>query len=133
MCTDHKSLKYIFTHKDLNMRKRIWIEMVKDYDCKIYYYPDKANGVVDAISHKESTMRMSIQTFPSQLQKEIMELEMEFITCGLANLTVQPIIFEGMKGAKSKDPELVKIDEDINEINRLPFSVIKDGDLHMNG
>ena len=31
--TDHKSLKYIFTQKELNMRQRRWLELVKDHDC----------------------------------------------------------------------------------------------------
>ncbi|KAL5539075.1 hypothetical protein UlMin_044227 [Ulmus minor] len=31
--TDHKSLKYIFTQNELNMRQRRWLELVKDYDC----------------------------------------------------------------------------------------------------
>jgi hypothetical protein len=30
--TDHKSLKYIFTQKDLNLRQRRWLELIKDYD-----------------------------------------------------------------------------------------------------
>jgi hypothetical protein len=30
--TDHKSLKYIFTQADLNMRQRRWLEIIKDYD-----------------------------------------------------------------------------------------------------
>jgi hypothetical protein len=29
--TDHKSLKYIFTQADLNMRQRRWLELIKDY------------------------------------------------------------------------------------------------------
>jgi hypothetical protein len=29
--TDHKSLKYIFTQKDLNLRQRHWLELIKDY------------------------------------------------------------------------------------------------------
>ena len=45
--TDHKSLKYFFTQKDLNMRQRRWLELVKDYDCEILYHPGKANVVVD--------------------------------------------------------------------------------------
>ncbi len=39
--TDHKSLKYFFTQKDLNMRQRRWLELVKDYDCEILYHPVK--------------------------------------------------------------------------------------------
>ena len=30
---DHKSLKYIFDQKELNMRQRRWLELIKDYDC----------------------------------------------------------------------------------------------------
>ncbi|KAL4028448.1 hypothetical protein IC575_011645 [Cucumis melo] len=41
--TDHKSLKYFFTQKELNMRQRRWLELVKDYDCEILYHPGKEN------------------------------------------------------------------------------------------
>ena len=30
--TDHKSFKYIFTMKDLNMRQRRWLELMADYN-----------------------------------------------------------------------------------------------------
>ncbi|WVZ75840.1 hypothetical protein U9M48_023864 [Paspalum notatum var. saurae] len=41
--TDHKSLKYIFTQNELNMRQRRWLELIKDYDLEIHYHPGKAN------------------------------------------------------------------------------------------
>jgi hypothetical protein len=50
--TDHKSLKYIFTQPDLNMRQRRWLEMIKDYELKVHYHPGKANVVADALSRK---------------------------------------------------------------------------------
>jgi hypothetical protein len=50
--TDHKSLKYIFTQKDLNLRQRRWLELIKDYDLDIQYHPSKANVVADALSRK---------------------------------------------------------------------------------
>ena len=34
--TDHKSLKYIFTQSELNMRQRRWLELIKDYDLEVY-------------------------------------------------------------------------------------------------
>ena len=59
--TDHKSLKYLFSQEELNMRQRKWIELLKDYDCSILYHPSKANVVVDALSKKSygsvSTLR----------------------------------------------------------------------------
>jgi hypothetical protein len=51
--TDHKSLKYIFTQKDLNLRQRRWLELIKDYDLEIHYHLGKANLVVNALSRKE--------------------------------------------------------------------------------
>ena len=50
--TDHKSLKYIFTQKDLNLRQRRWLELIKDYDLTIQYTLGKANVVADALSRK---------------------------------------------------------------------------------
>ncbi|WVZ51260.1 hypothetical protein U9M48_002419 [Paspalum notatum var. saurae] len=50
--TDHKSLKYILTQPELNMRQRRWLELIKDYDLEIHYHPGKANVVADASSRK---------------------------------------------------------------------------------
>jgi hypothetical protein len=47
--TDHKSLKYILTQKDLNLRQHRWLGLIKDYDLEIHYHPGKA----DALSRKE--------------------------------------------------------------------------------
>ena len=50
--TDHKSVKYLLTHKEMNFRQCQWLELFKDYDCIINYHPRKANVVVDALSRK---------------------------------------------------------------------------------
>ena len=50
--TDDKSLKYLLTQKDLNLRQRRWLELFKDYDCIIDYHPGKANVVANALSRK---------------------------------------------------------------------------------
>ena len=52
MYSNHKSLKYIFTQRDLNMRQRIWMEFLGDYDFTLHYHPGKANVVADALSRK---------------------------------------------------------------------------------
>ena len=33
--TNHKSLKYVFTKKELNMRHRQWLELMADYDINL--------------------------------------------------------------------------------------------------
>ncbi|KAI3746253.1 hypothetical protein L6452_08678 [Arctium lappa] len=60
--TDHKSLKYIFDQKELNMRQRIWLELLKDYDCDLLYHPSKANVVADALSRRsyDGGVKMSL-------------------------------------------------------------------------
>jgi hypothetical protein len=50
--TDHKSLKYIFTQPDLNMRQIRWLELIKDYELEVHYHPKKANVVADALSRR---------------------------------------------------------------------------------
>ena len=48
--TDHKSLKYLPSQKELNFRQRRWMKLIKDYDCVIDYHLGKDNVVVDALS-----------------------------------------------------------------------------------
>ena len=52
MFIDHKSLKYLFDQKELNMRQRRWMEFLKDYDFELLYHLGKANVVADALSRK---------------------------------------------------------------------------------
>jgi hypothetical protein len=49
---DHKSLKYIFTQLEMNMRQRRWLYLIKDYELEVYYHPGKANIVAKMLSHK---------------------------------------------------------------------------------
>jgi hypothetical protein len=50
--TDHKSLKYIITQLDLNIRQGRWLELIKDCEPEVHYHPGKANVIADALSHK---------------------------------------------------------------------------------
>ena len=60
MYSDHKSLKYNFTQRDLNMRQRRWMEFLEDYDFILHYHPGKANVVADALSRKSRGALTSI-------------------------------------------------------------------------
>ena len=75
--TDHKSLKYLFTQKELNMRQRRWLELIKDYDCEIDYHPGKANVVADTLSRK--LILSTLRILPKPLQNDIWKAEIELV------------------------------------------------------
>ena len=50
--TDHQSLQYIFTQRDLNARQRRWSEFMSEYDFGISYIKGKENVVADALSRR---------------------------------------------------------------------------------
>ena len=58
--SNHKSLKYMFTRRDLNIRQRRWMKFLEDYDFTLHYHPGKANVVADALSRKSRGVLASI-------------------------------------------------------------------------
>ena len=50
--SNHKSLRYIFTQQDLNMRQCRWMEYLEDYDFTLHYHHCKENVVADALNRK---------------------------------------------------------------------------------
>jgi hypothetical protein len=78
--TDHKSLKYIFTQSNLNLRQRRWLELIKDYDIGINYYPGKANMVADALSRRSQVSQLVEESMPFELCQELDKLNLRIIT-----------------------------------------------------
>jgi hypothetical protein len=74
--TDHNSLKYIFTQANLNLRPRIWLELIKDYDLGINYHSGKANVVADALSRRSHANHLVVKSIPSELCDEFAKLEL---------------------------------------------------------
>jgi hypothetical protein len=68
--TDHKSLKYIFTQSELNMRQQRWLKLIKDYELEIHYHLGKANVVADSLSRKSQVNMMVAHPMPYELAKE---------------------------------------------------------------
>ncbi|KAL0561592.1 hypothetical protein IC582_002026 [Cucumis melo] len=130
--TDHKSLKYFFTQKELNMRQRRWLELVKDYDCEILYHPGKANVVADALSRKVSHSAALI-TRQAPLHRDLERAEIAVsvgaVTMQLAQLTVQPTLRQRIIDAQSNDPYLVE-KRGLAEAGQAEgFSISSDGGL----
>jgi hypothetical protein len=77
--TYHKSLKYIFTQKDLNLRQRRWLEFIKDCDLDIQYHPGKANVVADTLSRKSQTNMLIGHLLPQELCWEMAQLNLGIV------------------------------------------------------
>ncbi|XP_035838246.1 uncharacterized protein LOC118485856 [Helianthus annuus] len=107
--TDHKSLKYIFTQKELNMRQRRWLELLKDYDANIQYHPGKANVVADALSRKNSGTISCLQIQPHiRRDLERMNIWLQFSKSDgyLARMQIEPDLISRIKNAQKQDGEL---------------------------
>ncbi|XP_075103947.1 uncharacterized protein LOC142178428 [Nicotiana tabacum] len=72
--TDHKSLQYIFKQRELNLRQRRWLELLKDYDVDILYHPGKANVVVDALSRRSMGSLAHVEADKRTMIKEVHRL-----------------------------------------------------------
>jgi hypothetical protein len=126
--TDHKSLKYIFTQPDLNLRQKRWLKLIKDYDLEIHYHPGKANVVADALSRKAYCHHLVTQE--SELCKEMRKINLTIMLRSLNfNVSVHPILDDQIKEAQKDDVELMKINAQTGEYKAPDFRVNQYGIL----
>ncbi|GKB27711.1 putative nucleotidyltransferase, ribonuclease H [Tanacetum coccineum] len=125
--TDHKSLKYIFTQRELNMRQRRWLELLKDYDTNIQYHPGKANVVADALSRKSGM----IACFDSRILHDLERLDVELCVRGSggywASMRIESNLMLQIKEAQRDDGELWAIVQNVEDGKHTEFSVDDDG------
>jgi hypothetical protein len=76
---DHKSLKYIFTQSNLNLRQSRWLELIKDYDLGINYHPGKANVLADALSRRSHLSQLMVDSMPFELCEKFDKLNLRII------------------------------------------------------
>ncbi|KAK5775382.1 hypothetical protein PVK06_043266 [Gossypium arboreum] len=95
--SDHKSLKYLMTQRDLNLRQRRWLELLKDYELIIDYHPGKANVVADALSRKSLFTLRAMNVHLSVRSDSVL----------VAELKAKPLLTHQIREAQKVDDELV--------------------------
>jgi hypothetical protein len=90
--SDHKSLKYIFTQTDLNLRQQRRLELIKDYDLGINYHPDKANVVANTLSHKKYCNATFARWMQPELRREIKYLNLTMVNNATFAMEVEPTL-----------------------------------------
>ncbi|KAL1215289.1 hypothetical protein V5N11_016082 [Cardamine amara subsp. amara] len=129
--TDHKSLKYIFTQPELNLRQRRWMEFVADYDLEIAYHPGKANLVADTLSRKrvvkdtEKDMEGLIGMIGS-LRLNVLTDETEPLGLGAAD---QADLLTRVRIAQGKDAHLVGVAQN----DKTEYQTSSNGTILVNG
>ena len=101
--TDHKSLKYIFTLKDLNSRQRRWLEFLVDYDVYITYHLGKVNVVADALSRRPVTCGARLTAMALRFEEQREDVADQHLVAVLAMLTIMPTIAERIIQAQADD------------------------------
>ena len=110
--SDHKSLKYIFTQRNLNMRQRRWMEFLEDYDFTLHYHPGKANVVVDALSRKSRGALASIASREWRMLETVGQFGLQYSgqTQGtLRSLVATPTLLSRVIESQGQDAEIVSI------------------------
>ncbi|KAI5335991.1 hypothetical protein L3X38_026125 [Prunus dulcis] len=130
---DHKSLKYLITQNELNLRQRRWLELIKDYDCTIEHHPGRANVVADALSRKSSGsvayLRGRYVPLMVELRKLRVELGVDKQGALLATLHVRPVLVERILAAQSQDPLICTLRAEVENGDRTDCLVRNGGAL----
>ena len=113
---DHKSLKYLPSQQELNLRQRRWMELIKYYDCVIDYHPGKANVVAGALSRK------TIQT----LRALNGHLSLSDDGTVVAELTARPNLLNRVPEAQKKDEKNCCHKKKIGDGKETEFEVKED-------
>jgi hypothetical protein len=132
--TDHKSLKYIFTQSNLNLRQRRWLEVIKDYNLGINYHPEKANMVVDALSRRSHVSQLVVDSMPFELCEEFNKLNFRIVANTKATeMEVGSNLLQEIQNDQVEDEKIHEIKHNIKEGKSPGFSDDEEGVLWYKG
>ena len=118
--TDHKSLKYLPSQRELNLRQHRWMELIKDYNCMIDYHPGKANVVADALSRKLMQMLQALNAHLSLLDDGTV----------VAELIARPEMLNRVLEAQKRDENISAMVSQIGNDKETEFTVNENGVLY---
>ena len=76
---DHKSLQYVFIQRELNLRQRRWLELLKDNDMNVHYHPGKDNVVADSLSGMSMGSTTRVEDYKKELAKKVQRLGVQLV------------------------------------------------------
>jgi hypothetical protein len=128
--SDHKSLKYVFTQPDLNLRQRRWLELIKDYDLGINYHPGKANVIADALSRRSHVNILATRELLPEFCKVFEKLNLGWVSnTDVITMEVDSTLEQDIGKGQCEDAKIQEIKEQIKEEKALGFSVDEQGTL----
>ncbi|XP_070014085.1 uncharacterized protein [Nicotiana sylvestris] len=121
--------------KELNLRQRIWLELLKDYDIDILSHPRKSNVVADALSRKSIGSLAHLEAYQRSLAKEVHQLASLGVRLAdsneggviLQNRTESSLVAK-VKEKQFHDPLLAQLKEGIHKYKTTTFSYGMDDD-----
>ena len=134
--TDHKSLKYLFDQKELNLRQRRWVEFLKDYDFEVKYHPGKANVMADALSRKSlhvSSLMVKEWELLEEFRNLSISVSMEPNKICLNQLIVVNNLRRDIIEAQKADPLFQEYKDQVVKGEQKEFSISGDGALMYQG
>jgi hypothetical protein len=128
--SDHKSLKYIFTQPDLNLRQRRWLELFKNYDLGINYHPGKANVVADALSRRSHLNMLATRELLLEFYTKFEKLNLGWVSnTKVIEMEVESTLEQDIRRGQLEDAKIQEIEEQIKEDKAPGFSIDDQGTL----
>ncbi|XP_070040500.1 uncharacterized protein [Nicotiana tomentosiformis] len=128
--------------RDLYLRQRRWLELLKNYDITLLYHPGKANVVADALSRKvesmgslafisaeERPLALDVQSFANRLLRLDISESNRVLTCVVA----QSSLFEQIKARQFDDRHWLVLREMVLQGGAKEVTIRDDGVMLLQG